>query len=218
LNVAIHCFGTMLKVEGLEKRLGLGLARSRSRSCLVAEIRRLGLISVSSNCRKVLVSVSSRTKNRMSQSRKLRSRLHPWIFGRPFVKRFALCFWTIVCPVCLSVLSVTLVYCGQTVGWMKMKLGMQVGIGPGQIMLHGDPAPPPQKWSRAPIFGPCLLWPNRWMDQDCTWLGGGPRFRPHCGKWGLSSPPQKRSTATPNFRPMSIVAIRLPILATDDLL
>ena len=29
---AIHCFGTMLKVEGLEKRLGLGLARSRSRS------------------------------------------------------------------------------------------------------------------------------------------------------------------------------------------
>jgi len=27
-----HCFGTMLKVEGLEKRLVLGLARSRSRS------------------------------------------------------------------------------------------------------------------------------------------------------------------------------------------
>jgi len=70
LNVAIHCFGTMLKVEGLEKRLGLGLARSRSR--LMAKIRR-----VSCNCRKVSVSVSSRTKNRMSQSRKLRSRLHP---------------------------------------------------------------------------------------------------------------------------------------------
>jgi len=50
------------KVEGLEKRLGLGLARSRSR-----------LVSVSWNCRKVLVSVSSRTRNRMSRSRKLRS-------------------------------------------------------------------------------------------------------------------------------------------------
>jgi len=37
----------MLKVEGLEKRLGLGLARSRSRSRLVAKIRRLGLVSVS---------------------------------------------------------------------------------------------------------------------------------------------------------------------------
>ena len=69
LNVVIHCFGTMLKVEGLEKRLGLGLARSRFRSCLVAKIRRLGLISVSWNCRKVLVLVSSRTKNRMFRSR-----------------------------------------------------------------------------------------------------------------------------------------------------
>jgi len=30
----------------------------------------------------------------------------------------------------LSVLSVwTLVYCGQTVGWIKMKLGMEVGLG-----------------------------------------------------------------------------------------
>jgi len=37
----------MLKVEGLEKHLGLGLARSRSRSRLVAKIRRLGLVSVS---------------------------------------------------------------------------------------------------------------------------------------------------------------------------
>jgi len=41
------------------------------------------------------------------------------LFGRPFVKRFALCYHTISC---LSVLSVTLVYCGQTVGWIKMKL------------------------------------------------------------------------------------------------
>ena len=35
----------------------------------------------------------------------------------------------------LSVLSVTLVYCGQTVGWIKMKLGMPVGLGPGHIVL-----------------------------------------------------------------------------------
>ena len=45
------------------------------------------------------------------------------LFGRPFVKRFVLCCWTVVC---LSVLSVTLVYCGQTVGWINMALGMQV--------------------------------------------------------------------------------------------
>jgi len=65
------------------------------------------------------------------------------IFGRRFVKRFALCYRTVVwLSACLSV---TLVYCGQTVGWIKMKLGMQVGLGPGHIMLDVDPAPPPQR-------------------------------------------------------------------------
>jgi len=62
--------------------------------------------------------------------------------GRPFVKRFALCYGTVVCLSVLSVcLSVTLVYCGQTVGWS----GMQVGLGPGHTVLDGDPATPPQK-------------------------------------------------------------------------
>jgi len=51
-------------------------------------------------------------------------------------------FWAIE-P--LSVLSVTLVYCGQRVGRINMKLGMQVGLGPGHIVLDGDPAPPPPK-------------------------------------------------------------------------
>ena len=62
------------------------------------------------------------------------------------------------CPVCLHLsvlwLSVTLVYCGQTVGWIKMKLGMEVGLGPSHIVLDGDPAPPPRKGHRgtAPQF------------------------------------------------------------------
>jgi len=70
---------------------------------------------------------------------------------------------------CLSVLFVTLMYRGQTVGWIKMKLCMQVGLGPGHIVLDGDPAPLPQRErGGAPIFGPYLLWPNGWMDQDAT--------------------------------------------------
>jgi len=36
--------------------------------------------------------------------------------------------------------SVSFVYCGQTVGWIKMKLGMEIGLGPGHIVLDGDPA------------------------------------------------------------------------------
>jgi len=60
------------------------------------------------------------------------------VFGRPFVKRFALCYQTVVY---LSFsLSVTFVHCGQTVGRIKMKLGVQVGLVPGHIVLDGDPA------------------------------------------------------------------------------
>jgi len=86
--------------------------------------------------------------------RPIRSKSGTPIFGRPFVKRFALCYRTVVlsdltvCPVCLSV---TLLYCGQTVGWIKMKLGMEIGLGPGHIVLDGDLAPPR---GTAPIFGP----------------------------------------------------------------
>jgi len=71
----------------------------------------------------------------------------------PFIGRLALCYQTVVCLSFLSVcLSLTLVYCGQTVRRIKMKLGMQIGLGPGHI------------------FGPCpfLLWPNGWMLQDAT--------------------------------------------------
>ena len=72
------------------------------------------------------------------------------------------------CPV-LSVLSVTLVHCGQTVGRIKMKLGMQVGLIPGHIVLDGDQAPPPQRGTALPpILGPYLLRPNGFMDQDVT--------------------------------------------------
>jgi len=53
------------------------------------------------------------------------------LFGRPFVKRFTLCYRTVV----LSVL-----YCGLTVGWIKMPFGTEVGLGSGDIVLDGDPA------------------------------------------------------------------------------
>ena len=56
-------------------------------------------------------------------------------FFEPFVKRLALCYRTVV-PSVLSVLSVTLVYCGQTVEWIKMKLSMLVGLGPGHIVTE----------------------------------------------------------------------------------
>jgi len=50
-------------------------------------------------------------------------------------------FRTMLRDPCLSVcLSATLVYCGQTVGWIKMPLGTELGLGPVDIVLHEDPA------------------------------------------------------------------------------
>jgi len=82
------------------------------------------------------------------------------------------------CPVCLSVclsvcvsvLSVTLVYCGQTVGRIKMKLGTQVGLGPGNIVLDGDPAPLPQRGT-APQFSAHIYCGQiaAWIEMPLGW-------------------------------------------------
>ena len=97
-------------------------------------------------------------------------------FRATFVKWSAHCYRTVVLSVlcCLSCLSVTLVYCAKR--------------------LDQEP----------PIFGPCLLWPNGWMDQDATWYGGRPLPKRHCVTWGPSSPPKNGQPRS--FRPMSIVA------------
>jgi len=34
--------------------------------------------------------------------------------------------------------------------WIKMPLGMEVGLGPGDFVLDGDPAPLPQKGAEPP--------------------------------------------------------------------
>jgi len=58
------------------------------------------------------------------------------------------------------------VYCGQTAGWIKMPLGTEVKLGPGDAVLVGVVAPP--KRGKPPVFGSCLLWPNGWMDEDAN--------------------------------------------------
>jgi len=51
------------------------------------------------------------------------------------------------------------------------------------------------------------------MDQNANWYDVRPWPRPHCVRWGSSSP--ERGTH-PNFRPMSIVAKRSPIRSTAE--
>ena len=84
------------------------------------------------------------------------------------------------------------------VRWIEMKHGMQVGLGPGHIVLDGDPAPLPQKGAEPQIFHPYLLWPNGWMDQDATWQGHRSQNKRHCVRWGPSSPSPNRGQS-PQF-------------------
>ena len=111
------------------------------------------------------------------------------------------------CPVCL-VLSIPLVYCGQTVGRIQTKLGTQVGLGPGHTASDRNLVFPPQKRHNVPQVSAhiCCGQIPRWikmptgkkvgLDPSDIVLDGHP-----------ASPPQKG--AEPQFRPVSIVPKRL---------
>jgi len=125
-------------------------------------------------------------------------------------------FWATVCKTVRPMLSdrclsfpVTLVYCGQTVGWIKMKHGMPVGLGPGHIVLGGDLASPPQRGT-----APTQFWTHICCGQMAAWmrmpLGTEVRLGPRdIVLDGYPAPPPKRAAEPPNFRPMSNVAKRL---------
>ena len=83
------------------------------------------------------------------------------------------------------------------VGWIDMKLGVQVGLSSGHIVLDGDPASLP-KWTESPQFSA-----NGWMDQMPlgTEVALGRSWpKRHCVRWGPSSPsPKKGGSAPPKF-------------------
>jgi len=92
-------------------------------------------------------------------------------------------------------------YCGQTAGCIQMPLGIEVGFGPGDFVVDGQPATSQKEGVVPQIFGPCLSWPNGWMDQDGTLYGDFVLD-------GDQAPLPKKGGA-PNFRPSFIVAERL---------
>jgi len=51
------------------------------------------------------------------------------------------------------------VHCGQTAGWIKMAVGMEVGLGRVHIVLDGDTAPLPQ-FSAHLYCGQTAAWIN----------------------------------------------------------
>jgi len=63
-----------------------------------------------------------------------------------------------------------------------------------------QPPPLPRKGHNRPPLGPCLLWPNGWMDQHATWYGGRPQSIPHCVRLGPSLPHEKGHSSRPVLR------------------
>jgi len=66
-----------------------------------------------------------------------------------------------------------------------MPLGTELGLGPGDILLDGNPAPP-QKGGQSPNLRPMSIVANR-LYQDTTWYGGRPQPRRRCVRWRPSS-------------------------------
>jgi len=134
---------------------------------------------------------------------------HAITFGRRLQNRSLYAIGPLpVCPVCLSVmscLSVTFVYCGQTVGWIKMKLGKEVGLGPGLIVSDGKPAPP-KSTRQFSAYVRCVQ-TDGWIKMS---LGKEVGLDPgNIVLDGDPAPYAKKVTAPPNFWPMSLVAKRL---------
>jgi len=57
------------------------------------------------------------------------------------------------------------------VGWINMKLGVQVGLVPGHIVLDGEPAPLLQKGVEPPNFQPISV-VAKWLDGSRCHLAG----------------------------------------------
>ena len=97
-----------------------------------------------------------------------------------------------------------------------MPLGMEVGSAQSTLYSMGPRYPQKKGHTHPhPIFGPCLLWPNGWMDQDATWYGSRRRQN-----WNilLDGVPAlgERDTAGPSFGPC-LLWPRSPISATVEL-
>ena len=98
----------------------------------------------------------------------------------------------------------------------------QGACGPGDIVLDGDPSPPKKRYTAAPpspLIGPCLLWPNGWMDQDTTWYGARSQPRPYCVRWEPRFPQKgAQQPPPPHFSAHVYWAKRSPISVTAELL
>ena len=92
------------------------------------------------------------------------------VFGRPLVKRFAMCYRTVVLSVCpvLFVCPVCNVGVLCQKGWMDQDETWHEGRHwPWPHCVRWGPSYPPPK-QHSPLT--CLLWPNGWMDTKLSFV------------------------------------------------
>jgi len=90
-------------------------------------------------------------------------------------------------------------YCGQTVGCIKMSLGMDVGLSPVDFVLDGDPVPHPKKGADPPNFRPMFM-VAKWLDASrCHLARTRPQPRRLCVRWGPSLLHTKGVEPLPQF-------------------
>ena len=103
-------------------------------------------------------------------------------------------------------------YCGQTAGCIKMPLGMEVRLNPGDCFRWG-PTSPPKRHSPQFSAHVCCV-----QNEKAGWIkrSFGTKIGLDPGDIVLDwdpAPPNK-GHSTPTFRPVSTVAKRSPISAT----
>ena len=106
------------------------------------------------------------------------------------------------------------VYCGQAARWIRIPLGTEVGLGPGDCVRWG-PSSASEKRVQPLSFWPMYIVAKRWLDEDATWYGNRPRLRPHCVRRGPSSTARKGLSSPPLFGPCLLWPS--PISATAEL-
>jgi len=115
-------------------------------------------------------------------------------------------FWTVKFPGDICIVEIWTVKTGLGGLGLRLRLGLRL-VMTVQFMVVQILTVQLRHLTREqqpPIFGPCLLSSNGWMDQHAIWYGlwtgGMCRPRPRCVRWEPSSPIRDTATCNPlNF-------------------
>jgi len=85
-----------------------------------------------------------------------------------------------------------------------MPLGTEVDLGPGDIVLDGNPAPPKNRGHSTPNFGPCIV-AKRLHVSRCHLVGGLASTQVTLCYMGTQLPPKRGTAASGEVMGQSMV-------------